>query len=227
MALAVLLTAAAVFGWARGWPAAADAPAAALGVAVGLYARVATGGRDVARWKRGAEGEQRTADILAALPSRRWTVWHDLRVPGSRSNIDHLVVGRTGIWVLDSKATRGDVRARRRSVRFGDRRLDTSAVTWEAEVVHSVLADSESVRGQDVEPEPAPTVRPLVVVHGAWAGRGRAKVAGVRVVPASGLLRELTRGRRRLRRADVLAAGRVLDLAFSTRTRRVGGGRVL
>ena len=223
-ALALVLVALAAFGWARGWPHAVDGTAAGLGLAVGLYSRVGTGGRDVARWKRGAQGEQLTADILEVLPNRRWAVWHDLPVPGSRSNIDHVVVGRTGVWVVDSKATRGDVRARRGSVSFGHRRLDTSAVRWEAEVVEAVLAGSES--GATDAAVAANVVRPLVVVHGSWAGRGRAKAAGVRVVPAAGLLRELKRGRRRLARPDLVTARRALDLTFSTWTRRDGGGRV-
>ncbi len=30
-------------------------------------------------------------------------VLHDLRVPGSRSSIDHVVVASSGVWVVDSK----------------------------------------------------------------------------------------------------------------------------
>lgn len=91
--------------------------------------------RDADRWRRGAEGERRTAALLDGLASRRWAVWHDLQVPGSRANIDHLVVGRTGVWVVDTKTPRGQVRSGWRSVRMGDRRLDTGPVTWEAEMV--------------------------------------------------------------------------------------------
>src|SRR5947209_146921 len=77
---------------------------------------------------------------LERLPRRRWAVWHDLPVPGSRANIDHLVVGPTGVWVVDTKTTRAEVRSGWRSVRLGDRRLDVAPTRWEAEVVADRLA---------------------------------------------------------------------------------------
>src|ERR1700722_11697331 len=33
---------------------------------------------DPGRWGRGAAGEEATAELLARLPARRWTVFHDL-----------------------------------------------------------------------------------------------------------------------------------------------------
>lgn len=220
--LAVLLGAAAAFGWASRWPSGLDAAAAAGSGLAALAAGGASGGRDVARWRRGAQGERQTAEILAALPARRWAVWHDLRVPGTRSNLDHIVVGRTGVWVVDSKATRGRVRARRRSVRFGERRFDPSAVVWEAEAVASLLER----RAPDIAGR---AVRPLVVVHGAWEGRRRARVAGVRVAPADVVLQELRRGRRRLTRSEAKRVRDVLDAElapWTSGTRRVPGRRL-
>ncbi len=146
---------------------------------------------DPGRWAVGAEGEQATATLLHLLP-RRWVVLHDRRVPGSRANIDHLVIGRTGVWVLDTKTSRGRVSSRWRTVWLGDRRLDVRPVAWES----AVVADRLCV-----------AARPIVVVH-ALRGppglrpRGR-KVSGVRVVPSAGLLRRLKRGRRRIRAPDV------------------------
>jgi hypothetical protein len=37
-------------------------------------------------------------------------VFHDLAVPGSPANVDHLVIGPTGVFVIDSKRWRGRVR---------------------------------------------------------------------------------------------------------------------
>jgi hypothetical protein len=133
---------------------------------------------DPDRWRRGAAGERATAALLDRLPSRTWAILHDRRVPGSRANIDHLVVGPSGVWVLDSKATRSTVRATWRTVWFGDRRLDTEPVKWEAQVV----ADRLGV-----------PVRPLVVVHGRGLRRRGGRSAGVRVVPASRVVRWVRR----------------------------------
>ncbi|MFN0026054.1 MAG: nuclease-related domain-containing protein [Acidimicrobiales bacterium] len=61
------------------------------------------------RWEDGAKGEERTAAHLAELPAG-FHVFHDLCVPGSDANIDHLVVGPTGVWLIDTKAYRAPLR---------------------------------------------------------------------------------------------------------------------
>lgn len=54
-------------------------------------------------YERGAAGEERTAEVLRALPAE-WTVLHDVSWPGRRmANIDHVVIGPAGIFVIDSK----------------------------------------------------------------------------------------------------------------------------
>ena len=216
--IGLLATATAIFRWlavsgeegpAVGvgrWVAGAAALAGAVLVVACVGARR---WRDVDRWRRGAEGEQLTAARLDELPPRRWAVWHDLRVPGSRANIDHLVVGRTGVWVIDTKTTRSPVRAGWRSVRMGERRLQTDSTRWEAEVVAERL--TARLDGRVRRPVP---VRPIVALHGRglrWRG-GRA--GGVRVVPAEELLRAVRRGRRRLTRAEVSLVGDAVLRAF-------------
>jgi hypothetical protein len=37
---------------------------------------------------------------------------HDRRIPGSRANIDHVVVAPNGVWVIDAKLYRGKVERR-------------------------------------------------------------------------------------------------------------------
>ncbi len=67
---------------------------------------------DPERWLRGAAGEEVTARILGALPARRWVVFHDRRIPGSRANLDHVVIGPTGVWVIDTKTQRARAQGR-------------------------------------------------------------------------------------------------------------------
>ena len=62
---------------------------------------------DAVAWQRGAAGERRTARLLDPLERQGWAVLHDLALPGSRANIDHLVVGPGGVFVIDSKQYRG------------------------------------------------------------------------------------------------------------------------
>ena len=42
-----------------------------------------------------------------------WTL-HDRRVPGTRGNIDHIVVGPAGVFVIDAKNYQGKIEVRNR-----------------------------------------------------------------------------------------------------------------
>lgn len=60
-------------------------------------------------FEQGAEGEAETARVLATLPPG-WTVLNDLRWPGRRlANVDHVVIGPNGIFVIDSKNWTGRI----------------------------------------------------------------------------------------------------------------------
>jgi hypothetical protein len=164
---------------------------------------------DTRRWLRGSAGEVATASALDRLPPKKWEIFHDLAVPGSRSNIDHLAIGPTGVWVVDSKTTRAPVRVGMFSVRLGDRRLDCEPVRWQAGIVGERLG----VRA-----------RPLIALHcpgglygssgsGGSGGSGvhplprrGVRRGGVRIMLAGDVTRRLKRGRRRFRRGDVQAA---------------------
>ena len=58
-------------------------------------------------WERGAIGEERLGAWLDSLVSAEVAVLHDRRIPGSRANIDHIVITRAGIWVIDAKRYNG------------------------------------------------------------------------------------------------------------------------
>jgi hypothetical protein len=59
----------------------------------------------IENWQDGAIGEQWTAKSLRPLEARGWVVLHDL--PAVRGNLDHVVVGPGGVFLLDSKRWRG------------------------------------------------------------------------------------------------------------------------
>ena len=73
---------------------------------------------DASAWRRGAAGERRTARLLGPLARHGWAVLHDLAIPGSQANLDHLVIGPGGVFVIDSKQYRGRLR------------LDSSGRLW-------------------------------------------------------------------------------------------------
>lgn len=81
-------------------------------------------------WERGAIGEELLARRLGDLPDTFRTL-HDRRIRGTRANIDHIVIGPTGVWVIDAKRYMGKrpaleveggiIRPRVESLRIGGR----------------------------------------------------------------------------------------------------------
>lgn len=58
-------------------------------------------------WDTGAVGEERLGAGLNKRADRSLRLLHDRQIPGSRTNIDHLAVTPTGVFVIDAKRYRG------------------------------------------------------------------------------------------------------------------------
>jgi Nuclease-related domain len=130
---------------------------------------------DTRAWRRGAVGERRTARLLAPLERQGWAVLHDLAIPGSAANIDHLVIGPGGVVVVDSKRYRGRLRLDGYGMLWHGRHLLVSAlrkVRWRADQAE------EFVGIADVQ------VPAIVAVHGASVPWGQVHTDGVTVIPA-------------------------------------------
>jgi Nuclease-related domain len=155
-------------------------------------------------WRRGAAGERRTARLLAGLERHGWVVLHDLALPGSRANLDHLVIGPGGVFVIDSKQYRGHLL------------LDRSGRLWHGRypLAPTLRAVSfEADRAAQALPDPGMAVVPIVAVHGAQVPWGKVVTHGVPVVAAKRLPRML----RQL--PAVLGPERVAALADQARVR--------
>lgn len=63
-------------------------------------------------WARGSDGERRLAAHLERKLGDAVVLLHDRRVPRTRSNIDHLAVASSGVWVVDAKNYQGRVERR-------------------------------------------------------------------------------------------------------------------
>jgi Nuclease-related domain len=188
-----------------------------LGLVVSALAAMAAGwglrfraSPEAVAWRRGAVGERRTARLLGPLERQGWAVLHDLAVPGSRANLDHLVVGPGGVFVIDSKQYRGRLQ------------LDRSGRLWHGRypLAPTLRAVSfEADQAAQVLPDPGVAVLPVVAVHGAQIPWGKVVTDGVRVVPArrlASMLRALP---------AVLEPERVAGLADQARHRFHAAGR--
>jgi Nuclease-related domain len=130
---------------AFGWMAPRlQAPAGLIAVGVVLAAR-GGGWRAVSalagRWQRGAAGERLTASLLSRLDAGQFRVLHDLALPASQANVDHLVIGPTGVFVIDTKVWSGTVVERAGGYWYAGRPLTDwlAAAAFEADQVAAAL----------------------------------------------------------------------------------------
>jgi hypothetical protein len=65
----------------------------------------------IERWRLGAEGEKRTAKALRLLTRRGWTLVNDIQT--KRGNIDHILAGPAGVFLLETKNLGGIVSVER------------------------------------------------------------------------------------------------------------------
>jgi hypothetical protein len=153
-----------------------------LGLVLGGLAAVAAGwglrfrpSPDAVAWRRGAAGERRTARLLGPLERHGWAVLHDLAVPRSQANIDHLVIGPGGVFVIDSKQYRGRLQ------------LDPSGRLWHgryplAPALRTVSFEADQAALLVTDPDVV--VVPVMAVHGAQVPWGKVVVDGVPVLAA-------------------------------------------
>jgi hypothetical protein len=94
-----------------------------------------------AAWRKGAQGEHRMARQLRKLDRYRWLVLHDVTVPGSKANIDHLLIGPPGVFTVNTKNHAGKrVWVYEQRIGVGNRKTDyLRNARWEASKVRTAL----------------------------------------------------------------------------------------
>jgi hypothetical protein len=155
---------------------------AGVGAAWGLRFRASQPTR---AWRDGARGERATARRVQRLQRHGYRVLHDLQVPGSHANLDHLAIGPAGVFVIDSKYYRGALQL------GGDGMLWYGRYPLAQQLATAVWASLRVAEALQLPPE-VPVV-PLLVIHRAPVPWGGLSVAGVQVIPPSVLADTLGR----------------------------------
>jgi Nuclease-related domain len=108
-------------------------------------------------WRREAAMQRRTAGVLEPLRRQGYLVLHDLTLPGWPASLDHLVVGPTGVCVIQSWRRPRLARLRGSMSRWaaGGPAGQPTRLRWQAEAIAEVLPGDAQV-----------PVRPLLCVHG-------------------------------------------------------------
>jgi hypothetical protein len=144
-------------------------------------------------WRRQAALQRRTAGALQPLEQEGYLVLHDITLPGWPASLDHLVVGATGIWVIESR--RGTLAPRHKGT------SPCQASSGVAPAIADALAVGASI-----------PVRSLLCVHGAiWPG-ARRSVEGTTLVAPPGLAGVVRRGSRLPPRDVRQATARALEV---------------
>jgi len=183
-----------------GVQAVTDQPVLAVTVAVALAFMQAVGFFQfsiVRAWGVGAEGERRTAAFLEPLRDEGFVILHDRKVPGWGGNLDHVAIGPTGLWAIETKSLAGKVMIRGDVLRIGGHRRDKiiDQVRQEATIVQVVLGESLTQLGL--------RVTPVICLHRGELPFFNKTVRGVRLASGRQLVRLLREGDHRLSAGQV------------------------
>lgn len=63
-------------------------------------------------WRKGASGERQVGRVLDSLQSSGVSTLHDRKLPGSAANVDHVVVGPSGVFTIETKSYTGRMTVR-------------------------------------------------------------------------------------------------------------------
>lgn len=160
------------------------------------------------RWSLGARGEKASAWRLerARIRGERrgevWYVFHDLAVPGSRANLDHLVINPYGVFLVDSKRWKSK-HARLwmnggHTLMRGQEQVRAETTAWEARVASVALGAQ---------------VTPLLSVSGRLPVVGY-QVDGVGVHHVSSIGRVVGSGPKVLTKDEIVEAAMHTVLSF-------------
>lgn len=173
MALAGYLVRAA---WPRPDMGAELAGAGLVLVALGFAAAILPRRRRLDAYFKGARGEERVARELGLLPGE-YTVLNGLVLPGDSgapADLDHVVVGPSGVWVVETKNWRAPVTLRDEQLYCGERQPDRDPL----EQARSAALRLENHLNRAVLGAPR-AVRPVVCFAGDTFAGGRARVGAV------------------------------------------------
>ena len=132
-------------------------------------------------WLKGAEGEMALGRMLDAVPTS-WAL-HDRAIPGSRTNIDHVLVAPSGVFVIDAKLYAGKLTKSRGQLYVGGRAKENLIKGLHKQV--SLVA--MQLRGEPT----APMLGVLCFVRGTFETSPPFTVGGVSVHSVGSLRRKL------------------------------------
>lgn len=133
-------------------------------------------------WAKGAEGERRAAAYVEPLLDAGFIVLNNRRIPGGRGDIDHIVIGPTGIFPIETKNWSGRVEIRNDRLFVGSHDR-----TWVLEQVYREALAVQLALGEELTARRV-TVVPIICALGGVSGSQRV-ASGVHVTDGRSLAR--------------------------------------
>lgn len=157
---------------------------------------------DAQPWFSGALGEREVGALLSRLP-QGWSAFHAVPVGTGDADVDHLVVGPGGVFVINTKHHRG---AR---VTIYARSVLVEGV--KKPYLRNSDLEASRVRGLLLRAGIDAPVEPVIVIVGAKELRMRQKPVRAAVLRSEGLVRWLSRRPNRLDEQTVARATSLFD----------------
>ncbi|HVL80083.1 MAG TPA: nuclease-related domain-containing protein [Actinomycetota bacterium] len=163
-------------------------------------------------WLKGARGEEAVGRLLSELEPEGYRILHDIDT--GHGNLDHVVVGPTGVWAIETKAWTGRVYA-------GPGGTFMRSGTDERGTLKQALGEAFEVKKRIAHTGLTPWVNALVVLTATELERGPMKFGQVRVIESKDLLPTIRSNPERMSPDDVRLAARAVMLGAGVRGYRV------
>jgi hypothetical protein len=109
-----------------------------------LLARLTREPSEPRNWRKGAMGERVVALHLRRLDRAEWHVFHDVPMGSRGANVDHVVIGPSGVYTINTKHRKGHVIVSRRMIKVNGHREGTylTKAVSEAQRAARLLSDA-------------------------------------------------------------------------------------
>jgi hypothetical protein len=166
--------------------------------------------RRAAAWEAGQQGEERLAEVLDDLVRLGYVHLPDRSLPGTAANIDHLLVGPPGVFVLDAKNWNGELTAADGILRqSGRRRMDEVQAAREAALRVAAVLDGATTKVD---------VRPALCFVGEAGIGAPTSLDRVKLIDVGDVVGWAIHHAPKLDGADVTAVAQLLRSQFPTKT---------
>jgi len=135
---------------------------------------------NIRAYRIGSAGEGRAGALLDELETKGFRVFHDVKRPSGRDNIDHFVIGPPGVVVVETKNHSGQVRVRGRDLYVDGRR--------KTEFVSQVHRQTKSLAAALAVPD---VTGIICVVDGHFPWFGSRRIDGIDLVSRRSLLKTI------------------------------------